>query len=183
MSLFRPAEWTDREKAGALLGAVVVLVAVAYLAVWRPVQGRLVELDGRIRSAERELAGFQRLLASDLRAAVATEYAKYGERLRSTLSPAEESAAMLRTLEELASRAGVSLIATRPQEAVPRTEPDGEEYGVELDVEGDLARLLAFFHGIQASPQLMRVGYFELDRKDKAAPPKGRVRVSKVVTR
>jgi Tfp pilus assembly protein PilO len=181
MSVFKPGRWSDREKGVVLLTAGVLLVAAAYLVVWRPTRHRLAELDARIQVAGRELADYRRLLASDLRNAVAEEYGRYGERLRSTLSAAEENAALLRSLEELATRVGISLVATRPQEMVPRN--DHEEYGVELEVEGDTPRMMAFFHGIYAASALLRVSSFEVERKDKAAPMKGRIRVTKAVTR
>jgi type II secretory pathway component PulM len=181
MSIFKLGRWSDREKAGVLLAAGVLLLGATYLLVWRPVRQRLADLDLRIQDAQRELAANQRVLASDLLEAVDAEYRQYGERLHSARSAAEENAGLLRVLEELATLAGVSLIATKPQDMAIKS--DHEEYEVELDLEGDAPHLVAFLHGVYAAPQMLRVSSFELERKDKVAPMKGRIRVTKTVTR
>ena len=88
---------------------------------------------------------------------------------------------MFAALDTLAREAGVALAGVKQQD--PQAGEESETYRVDLDVESDLAALMRFLHGVEASPQVLRVDQLQVQPQSRAdAPPlKSRMTISRLV--
>ena len=88
---------------------------------------------------------------------------------------------MFGSLDSLAKEAQVTLVGVKPQE--PQVGEDGETYRVDLEVEAVMPGLLRFLHGVESSPQVLRVDRLQLQplTRPDAPPMKGQMTVSKLV--
>jgi hypothetical protein len=172
---------SPREKVGLALAAIVILAVVLFYLVVRPVRNWFVDMARQIVTQEERVADYERILAPAYRTPVEQEYLRYEKYMQKRGSTAEESGQMQSTIEELASQSGITLGNTKQREA--RVVEGVEEYGVDLDVEGGLGNLVRFMHGLQESPQLLRVEKMTLSPKGRADSQdvKGTLTITKAV--
>jgi Tfp pilus assembly protein PilO len=177
----RLSKLSTREKTWVLLAAGVLFLVLGDLFVRRPLRDDLRALAQRTEAREKKLVENQLILSPEVKVAVLKDWQSFGGYLVKRASTAEENAAMLSAIEALASRAGVGLVATKPQPPTP--ESFYEEYGVDLEVEGDMSALVSFLYGLQTSPQVLRVARLAIEAKGGGDPAalKGLMTISKVV--
>lgn len=169
-----------RQRAGLI--AALSLAAVAALngattpvRNWFATTGRAIEVEGK------RLARNRKILAPAPAEAVEKAYREVESVLKKRGSTAEETAAMFAALDTLAREAGVALAGVKQQD--PQAGEESETYRVDLDVESDLAALMRFLHGVEASPQVLRVDQLQVQPQSRAdAPPlKSRMTISRLV--
>jgi len=160
--------------AGVILLGVVIAVG--------PVRNRFLEIDEAIASGEKALGNNLAIVAPGPSEAVERDYQRCGDTIRMRGSSEEENSRMLSEVDRLAGENKVVLTATKPQET--RKTIDSEAYGVEVEVEADMAALMGFLYAIETSPQLLRIERLVLDSKGgkAAASHRGTILISKVVT-
>jgi hypothetical protein len=171
---------TGRQQMGLTVALALAVVAGLNLAAipirkWFATTARAIEVEGK------RVAHNRKVLEPGLTEAVEEAYRKVESVLKKKGSTAEETAAMFGTLETLAREARVNLAGVKPQE--PQVGADGETYRVDLEIEADMTGLLKFLHGVESSPQVLRVDQLQLQpvTKPDALPLKGQMTISQLV--
>lgn len=172
----------DRETALLML-AFVGVVALGLVIAVGPLGRRVAELDSAIDVSEKKAAQNLRLLKPAFIETVQAGYRRHGGYLAKKGSTEEESAAMLAEIERIAGECKIVMVRTTPRK--PIVERDYEEYGVELETEGDMEQAVRFLFALETSPQVLRVDKVSLDSKGarEQSMLKGALLVSRVVTR
>lgn len=162
----------------AVTGVVLLGVVIAL----GPVRNRFIEIDDAITAREKALGHNLAIVAPGPSEAVERDYQRCGDTIRIRGSSEEENSRMLSEVDRLAGETKVVLLATKPQET--RKTPDSESYGVEVEIEADMAALMGFLYAVETSPQLLRVERLVLDSKagKASASHRGTVLISKIVT-
>jgi hypothetical protein len=170
---------SPREKIGAVIAVLLIIAALTYYLVARPVWNWLEAVGQHIRVAEKQMTVNQRILAPPIRETAEREYQRYDGYMVKKGSTAEENAQMLGAIEELASQAGITLGNTKPRDV--RSLELAEEYAVEIEVECGLANFIRLLYSLQESPQLLRVDKMTVGPKGRgdAAEVKATLLVSK----
>ena len=99
-----------------------------------------------------------------------TDYARYIEQIKGRLYMSDEVSLLLGEISKLADRAGVSIIASKPQNAdVKFPAPFDQRYDAKLydfTVEGGYHALGAFVSKLESYPKLLRVETFHLTPRE-----------------
>ena len=173
---------TSRDRVAWAVAGFLVLLLMVVIIVMGPIRREFSRLDENAANQERELTSNLRLLSKGSEESVKRDYSRYGNYIKKTRSTAEENAAMLAEIEDLASRNKISLAATKPHDVHP--DKDFEEYAVDVEIEADVLKIMGFLYALESSPQLLRVDRLVLDSKAAKEPGvlKGSLTVTKVVT-
>ena len=165
-----------------LAGGVVGIVVLGSALMLGPVRHKFESVNESISLQEKKLARNLAIVAPGARESVEKEYRRYGSLIKKRGSSDEENSAMLSEVDKLAGQNKVILSATKPKET--RKDRDSESYVVEIEIEADMAALMGFLYGLEASPQLLRVDRLVLDAKGGKDPAsmRGTMVISKVVT-
>lgn len=139
----------------------IVGLAVAERFVYAPVVDRLDELDAEILLKESQLT--RNLINLGAREAVLAAYSPYTAYASTAASDEETIGGLLKEIEELARKSGLTLANVRPKSA---TKTDvGKRYPVEVESETEMDPLIRFIHGLYGSKSPLRVGQLRLDAK------------------
>ena len=150
-----------------LLGVTVALVSLAALQqfVYGPIVDRFHELDEEVLLKEGQLRRNLKTLATREAVLKSAPSSAYASTVR---SPEEAIGGLLAEIEELARKAGLTLVNVRPK---PATKIDvGTQYPVELEFETEMSPLIKFIHGLHSSNHLVRVSQLRLDPKGGRGP-------------
>ena len=77
----------------------------------------------------------------------------------------EEMVGLLREVESVAEKAGVSLIFVKP--GTIKEEKNIKKYYANLECEGPMEQVAAFFHDIESSNQLIKIEKYQIQPKSK----------------
>ena len=177
---FSFSRMSNRERLWALvLACVIVLLAMVRFIV-QPVSREFHQLTRQAEIQRKKLAENMTLLAPQAKKFVEDRDRQYGEIVRKHGTAEEEISALIGLVEKLASKHGVTLVATKPHET--RVLDAGEEYAVDVDLECDLAALLQFLHELESSPGLLRVSRLTIGPKSEGTGSvlKGSLAVTKL---
>jgi hypothetical protein len=171
---------SGRQQVGLAVALALAVVAGFNLAAV-PIRKWFVTTEGEIKVESRQLARNRKILEPVLTEAVEKAYREMEAVLKKKGSTAEETAAMFGTLDTLAREARVTLAGVKPQETQNGVE--GETYRVDLEIEADMPGLLKFLHGVESSPQVLRVDQLQIQpvTRPDAPPLKGQMTISKLV--
>lgn len=137
------------------IGVGCACVVLAIQMVIRPIREEFRTLARRTAIEQHKLGRNLQVLAPESMETVVAAYESIRPHIRMRVSGAEEGAALLAEIESLARQFGVSLVATKPQDAVGRG--FYEEYAVEIEVESKVASFVEFLYTLYSSPQMLRV--------------------------
>ncbi len=170
------------KNAWILAGGVVGIVILGAVILMGPVRGRFRYLEEEIAIQEAKLNRNLAIVAPTAREAVEKEFRRYGEMIRKRGSSDEENSQMMSEIDKLAGLNKVTLSATKPRDT--KKEKDYEAYGVEIEVEADMAALMGFLYAIESSSQLLRVDHMTVESKGAkdSTSLHGILTISKVVT-
>lgn len=165
-----------------LAGGVVGIVILGAVILMGPVRGRFHDLEEKIAVQETKLNRNLAIVAPTAREAVEKEFRRYGEVILKRGSSDEENSQMMSEIDTLAGLNKVILAATKPRDA--KKEKDYEAYGVEIEIEADMAALMGFVYALEISPQLLRVDRLTVEAKGAKDPSAlhGTLVISKIVT-
>jgi hypothetical protein len=165
-----------------LAGGVVGIVILGAVILMGPVRGRFHDLEEEIGVQETKLNRNLAIVAPTARDAVEKEFRRYGEMILKRGSSDEENSQMMSEIDKLAGLNKVTLSATKPRDA--KKEKDYEAYGVEIEIEADMAALIGFIYAVESSSQLLRVDHVTVESKGAKDPTslRGTLTISKVVT-
>jgi hypothetical protein len=175
------AKLSPRERLSGGL-AVAVLVAVGFdMGLIRPALLRLDEFNRGIALENRRLDVSRQALAPEQRRAADDAFRRYSVFIEKRKSASEVGARLMEEIETLAGKAQLTLIGSKPRD--PRPSSLFEEHAVEVEVEGEFSSLIAFLHGLQSQPDLLRVQKLVLAPKSKDQPAvvKSTILITKLV--
>jgi len=138
-----------------LLGAAVIIitVAVSYSFVIDPLAGAFFRLNRQIETGLLKLDKSYKLLG--MKEAITAEYNNYEGYIKPVRSEEEEMASMLKAIESIARKNGISITNIRPQPVKART--FYKEFIFEINAEADIGNISKFIYELQTSENLLRV--------------------------
>lgn len=147
------AKFSKREKIIFYVTAAVLLIVFLDKAIFFPSFSQMKLKDQEIENKKKIVMKDIHMLA--LKEDVEKEMGKYESYFSPPRTSEEEVTSTLKEIENLASKAKVSVISIRPGEV--REEDFFESYLVNLTCEGTMTRLISFLHAIETAPTLLTV--------------------------
>lgn len=155
---------SPRERFGVYLGIVVIIGVVSYITVIEPLWTKWQELNNTIDNKEAQLSKNRKILAQE--DAISKQYDKHAENIKMKGSVEEETATILREIENIARSSNTYITDIKPQKV--QDMEFYKEYFVELEAEGDISNLAKFIYDLQNSKQILKVRYLRLNPRDDA---------------
>ncbi|MDD5745889.1 MAG: GspMb/PilO family protein [Candidatus Omnitrophica bacterium] len=157
------ARLSKREKTVLTLSVIFVLLALLDRAVLHPIIEKITSFEQEIKDTEYVMTKNLKILQQRRR--IEREEKKFASYLIPARSDEEETAALLREIENYARTAAVYLVDLKPA----GVESDGvtKKFSISVSCESELEQLIRFMHSIESSDVLMQVGAFSLSPKSK----------------
>lgn len=174
-----------REQALASIAIAIVLICISDYFVLRPILRRLSDLDVQTRQVRDEVVYYGKILRQ--RDQVESQFKTVQDQLKQTSTPQMHHSEFLSIMDEIASKAGLTLTKLAEGEAGPLSTGPGPiseelvELVVNAESEGSIAPLVTFLHMTQEHPAVLRVRRMTLAPKGK--PEQNVTRGSIEVTR
>lgn len=151
-----------REKNGIYLAVIVIIGVISYILIIEPIWRKWQDLNKEISNKEIQLLKNLKILAQ--RDVISQLYDKYAENIKMEGSVEEETAIILREIENVARASSTYIADIKPL----RVQDMGfyKEYYVELESEGSISNLAKFIYDLQNSKQILKVKYLRLNPKD-----------------
>ncbi len=150
-----------REKITVAVAVIAVSMALLDRLVISPVADNMGSLDDRITHARAEVSKDVRILAQ--RKFIETQEKKYAAYVTQARSDEEETAALLKTIENLASSTSVYLVDLKPAGVVK--EGLVKKFMVRVSCEAQMDQLVSFMHKLESADVIMRIGAFSISPK------------------
>jgi Tfp pilus assembly protein PilO len=169
---------SKREKtmfySGGLTVLGIIVYAMAIVPLWDYWQG----LNRNITAKEVNLLKNLKIL--NQKDIINNTYAKYSESIKMKGSSEEETAVILKEVENIARSTNVYIASIQPQRV--QDMDFYKEYYVALDAEGDMASLTKFIYDLQNSKQILKVKQLQLTPKSDAENIlKGHIVITKIL--
>jgi len=152
---------SKREK--IIFSTAILFVCFALLdrLVINPIVNKMKLYSEDIKKTEFEVIKNTKIIAQKSR--IEAEEKKYAIYASKAKSDEEETAALLREIESLASRSSVYLVDLKP--AGINKEALIKKFLVNVSCEGEMERLVAFMHLIESSHVIMQIAAFDIGPK------------------
>ena len=169
---------SKREKKLFYVGVAAIVCIIAYVFIFEPIWTNWQTLNKSISAKELKLIKNLRIVAqSDI---IAELYDKYAADIRMKGSEQEETAVILREIENIARASNTYISDIKPHKI--KDMEFYKEYFVELEAEGDIQNLTKFIYDLQNSKQILKVRYLRLNPKgDSSDMLKGYMIVTKIL--
>lgn len=169
---------SKRERKIFYLAILIIVGVLSYITVIEPLWQKWQELNKSISSQEIQLLKNLKILAQ--RDVIAQLYDKYAENIKMKGSVEEETAVILREIENIARTSNTYITDIKPLRV--QDMEFYKEYYVELESEGSISNLARFIYDLQNSKQILKVKYLRLNPKDETAEVlKGYMIVTKIL--
>lgn len=148
-----------------ILVVAVVLIGAAFMdrAIILPVSTTLASLNANLREQEAAInKSMNVLLRKDGIISESREYAAYSVEAK---NPEEEMVGLLKEVEAVAEKAGVSLVYVKP--ANVKDEKGIKRYYSTLECEAPMEKVAVFFHDIESSTKLLKIEKYQIQPKSK----------------
>jgi len=157
------ARMSKREKMVLTLSVVFVLLALLDRAILHPIIEKITSFEQEIKSTEYAMTKNLKIIQQRRR--IEREEKKFASFLISARSDEEETAVLLREIENCARESAVYLVNLKPS----GVESDGvtKKFLISVSCEAEMEQLIRFMHSIESSDVLMQVGAFSLNPKSK----------------
>ena len=149
---------SKRERTIVYLVLAVVCFLLFDRAVLSPITKRLEVLNREIMSHEKKLIRGMHIMQQE--DSITREHEECTKELKQVHSDEAVITMFQRSIEELAKKAGLSIINMQPSE-IEKSELY-KKYTIKLDAEATAVHLTDFMHQLERSPQLFRVSEFSL---------------------
>lgn len=167
-----------RERNILYLAVIVISGVLLYIVMIEPLRKKWRELNESISSKEMQLLKNQKILAQ--KDIIAQLYDKYAENIKMKGTVEEETAVILREIENIARTSNTYITDIKPLKVEDKE--FYKEYSVELEAEGDISGLAKFIYDLQNSKQILKVKYLRLNPRDEASDTlKGYMIVTKIL--
>lgn len=158
---------SPREKKILYIALSVILIAVSYHGILRPLQEKVVLLDDEIFSAEMKLRKAKIYIRQkDLILEEAKKYSNLAQLDAGT--DEEETARILSMIEQSARKHGVSLSDVKPNPI--KSDKWTKRFEVELNGECSLEQLTQFVFDLEHSAQMLKVEQVSTTPKEEKSP-------------
>ncbi|MBU2102273.1 MAG: GspMb/PilO family protein [Candidatus Omnitrophota bacterium] len=154
---------STREKIVLYVTIAVVSVMVLDRLIVAPVVSRIRSLNKEITDAQHSVVLNSRIVAQKDR--ILVEGAKYVSFLSSDKTEEEETTALLKDLEAIATGASVYLSDMKP--AAAKVEGPAIKYMVTLTCEGQMDQIIDFIYNVESSKKLLVIEKYEIIPKSK----------------
>ena len=156
-------KFSKREKTVLTVSIVFILLAFLDRAVMTPIIDKMDSFEEEIKATEYEMAKNSKILGQSGR--IEKEEKKYSSFIKTAESDEEETAGLLRVVENLASRSEVYLVDLKP--AGIEEVGDVRKFVVNLSCEAQMDKMLSFIYAIENSEILMHVAAFSMNPKSR----------------
>ncbi len=128
-----------------------------------PITTTLSSLSQNVREQEASIRkSMNMLLHKESIMAESKEYMSYSVEAKNA---EEEMVGLLREVESVAEKSGVSLIFVKP--GTIKEEKETKKYYANLECEGPMEQVATFFHDIESSNQLIKIEKYQIQPKGK----------------
>ncbi len=155
------SRFSKREK--AVFVAAIVFVSLSFLdrVILSPILKKMELYSQEIKATEYDMMKNSKILQQ--RARIEAEEKKYAEYSTIARTDEEETAALLREIERLASRSSVYLNDLKPSGI--QGEGLVKKFRVNVSCEGDMEKIILFMHSIEDSHMIMQITAFDMGPK------------------
>lgn len=151
-----------RERYGIYFAAIVVIGVISYIFVVEPMWTKWQEFNNTIANKEAQLLKNRKILAQE--DDISKLYDKYAGDIKMQGSVEEETATILREIENIARSSKTYITDIKPQRV--QDMEFYKEYFIELEAEGDISNIAKFIYDLQNSKQILKVRYLRLNPRD-----------------
>lgn len=170
MKIFKIQAWrtalsrlSKREKIILYSAGLVISLVMVDRMVISPISSKIRELNKEIREKESGIKKDLHVLSQKER--ILAEKKQYASFLSSFKSEEEETTAILKEIENLASKSSVYLIDMRPSGL--RGSGAVRKYSINLNCEAQMEQLADFFYNIETSDELLIIEKYEISPKSR----------------
>lgn len=153
---------SQRERHAFYIAVIVIIGVLSYIIVIEPIWKKWQDLNDSITNRESQLLKNLKILAQ--RDIIAELYNKYAENIKMKGSVEEETATILREIENIARISNTYITDIKPQRV--QDMEFYKEYYIELEAEGDVSNIAKFIYDLQNSEQILKVRYLRLNPRD-----------------
>ena len=150
-----------REKWLLYAGIAVILGIAIYIIAVEPIWTEWQDLNRNIFAKERKLLKNVKILAQKDR--ITSLYNKYASSIKMKGSVEEETAVILREIENIARSTNINITDIKPHRV--KNMDFYKEYYIELEAEGNVANLAKFIYELQSSDQILKVRHLRINPK------------------
>lgn len=155
---------TKREKLLGIMTLFAASIALVYNFIVEPLAKRWTELESGIRDKEVLLARHHRILRNKTEIErLHTEFTKFFQAAK--LSPDEESAIALSSIEKLARGANVYITNIKP--LTTKSYENYNKFSFRVTTESRISELTKFIYELQSSEQLLKIDRMALMSKER----------------
>jgi Tfp pilus assembly protein PilO len=154
---------SKREKLVLSVSILFVLLALFDRAILHPIIDKMKSFETEIKTTEYEMTKNVKILNQSAR--IEKEEKKYAVYLKAAGSEEEETAGLLRIVENLASTSNVYLVDLKPG----GVEVSGnlKKFVINVSCEGKMQQVLSFMSAVESSEVLMHIAAFSINPKSK----------------
>ncbi len=154
---------SKREKTVLTISIIFVLLALMDRAILHPIIDKMKSFEQEIKTTEFEMTKNVKIL--NLSKRIEKEEKRYASYIKEAGSEEEETAGLLRIVENLASKTNVYLVNLKPG----GVEKSGnvKKFVINVSCEGQMEKILSFMYEIESSEILMNIAAFTLNPKSK----------------
>ena len=159
----RFARMTRRERVVLIVCAGAVLIAMIDRLAVAPILDKMRTLESQISMTEEQLYRDVRMVAQ--RERIEAEEKRYSLFSGPAMSDEATTAALLRTVEGLASAASVQITDLKPGGV--RQDGPIKSFMVSLNCEAEMEQLMSFFHRLESADAMIEISAFTLTPKSR----------------
>lgn len=163
-----------------ILAVTVLFIGFAFVdrVIVMPITSTLATLNQSVKEQESSIRkSMNMLLHKEAIIATSNEYSSYSVKARNS---EEEMVDLLREVESVAGKAGVSLLYVKP--GTIKDDPGSKKFYANMECEGGMEQVATFFHDIESSSQLIKIEKYAIQPKSKgSSSAKATVSVYKTV--
>lgn len=169
---------SGRERNIFYLAVIIILLVILYAFAVEPLRKKWRDLNESVSSKEMQLLKNQKILSQ--KDIITQLYDKYAENIRMKGTVEEETAIILREIENIARTSNTYITDIKPLKVEDKE--FYKVYSVELETEGNMPDLSKFIYDLQNSKQILKVRYLRLNPKDEVGDMlKGYMIVTKIL--
>lgn len=157
------SKFSKREKLVLSISIAFVLLALLDRAVLHPIIDKMKSFEEEIKATEYEMTKNIKIISQ--RARIEKAEKKYAVYIKEAGSEEEETAGLLRAVENIASITNVYLIDLKPGGV--EVAGNVKKFIINVSCEAQMQEILSFMYAIESSEVLMRISAFTMNPKSR----------------
>ena len=150
-----------------ILAITVLFVGLAFVdrVIVMPITSTLTTLNQSVHEQETAIRkSMNMLLHKETIATESSEYASYSIEAK---NPEEEMVGLLKEVESVAGKSGVSLLYVKP--GTIKDDPGTKKFYANMECEGPMEQIATFFHDIESTSELIKIEKYQIQPKSKGS--------------